>query len=248
MTLEARRLSCGFRTATVEGLNWTARPGERWAVVGPNGAGKTTLLRTLAGLLPPLAGEIWLGEEPLTGLGAVERARRVAYMAQEEPVAFPFPVERSVALGRHAATGTFRDGPGDADRVRAAMAATDVVHLAGRPLDRLSGGERARSRLARVVAQDAPVWILDEPTGSLDPRHALAAARLLAARPGLVVAAVHDLALAARFATHVLVVAEGRASGGPAGEILRSNALERAFGVGYDRFERADGTVLVSAR
>lgn len=224
----------------------TLAVGPGWtSVVGPNGAGKSTLLRALGGLLRPTAGRVTLDGAPLEALAARARARRVAWLDQDAGTALSAgaaagaeaTVRETVALGRLPATGLFgAPAPDDAARVERALADVDALALAERPLGALSGGERRRVLLARALAVDAPVLLLDEPTAHLDPPHQARVARLLRreARAGVAVASVvHDLPLALA-ADRVAVVAEGRvvAVGAPADPVLR-DALVAAFGGGF---------------
>ena len=142
------------------------------ALVGPNGAGKTTLLRALAGLVPS-TGSIEIGGDHLSSLALRERAKRFGYLPQGHVVHWPLPAKDVVALGRfpHGATDPARLSPRDEDAVMHAMRATNVVEFAERPVTQLSGGERSRVALARVLAVEAPVVLADEPTASLDPRY-----------------------------------------------------------------------------
>ena len=183
------------------------------ALVGPNGAGKTTLLRALAGLLPS-DGAIHIGGDALSSLPLRERAKRFAYLPQGHIVHWPLPARDIVALGRypHGATDPARLSPKDTEAVLRAMQATDVWNSRERRVTELSGGERSRVALARVLAVEAPVILADEPTASLDPRHQIDVMKNLrtAADGGvLVIVVTHDLGLAARFADHVLVLSRG---------------------------------------
>ena len=192
------------------------------ALVGPNGAGKTTLLRALAGLIPS-DGEIQIGGEALSSLSLRERAKRFGYLPQGHVVHWPLPARDIVALGRypHGATDPARLSPRDAEAVLRAMQAVDVMEFSERRVTELSGGERSRVALARVLAVEAPVILADEPTASLDPRHQIDVMKNLRATADsgvLVIVVTHDLGLAARFADHVLVLREGRlvSQGAPA--------------------------------
>ncbi len=216
------------------------------ALVGPNGAGKTTLLRALAGLLPS-DGAVHVGGAALSSLSLRDRARRFAYLPQGHVVHWPLPVRDIVALGRypHGATDPARMSAGDSEAVLRAMRATDVVGFSDRRVTELSGGERSRVALARVLAVEAPVILADEPTASLDPRYQLDVMKSLrgAADQGvLVIVVTHDLGLAARFANHLLVLSEGRlvAQGAPAAA-LSEQVLADVFRISAFRaeFERA---------
>jgi iron complex transport system ATP-binding protein len=218
------------------GADLVLRPGEMVAVVGPNGAGKTTWLRALAGILPLDGGEVRAGGAPLPTLSRRELARRLAFLPQETWTEFGITVADAVAMGRFAHLGALRP-PGDADRraVRDAMERADVASLAARPLTQLSAGERRRVHLARAIAQEASILVLDEPTTALDVGHACQVMDLLAAlaRGGAaVVLSLHDLVLAMRGPTRALLLDGGRvAAEGPPVEVLTSPAAQRAFGM-----------------
>jgi iron complex transport system ATP-binding protein len=203
------------RTAIVKGASLTLRPGQFTALVGPNGAGKTTLVRALAGVLPA-DGEIRLDGKPLSDYSPRERAKHIAYLPQGNTFHWPMPVEQIVALGRYPHGDPFSP-PTEADReaLAQALAVTGTQALAHRPVTHLSGGEKARVALARALATKAKILLADEPTMSLDPRHQLMVMELLhdqAHRGGAVLAVVHDLALAARYADRVIVIQNGQIS------------------------------------
>ena len=232
--------------AVLNDISLSLVSGHLVALVGPNGAGKTTLLRALAGLLPS-DGAIHVGGAALASLSLRERARRFAYLPQGHIVHWPLPARDIVALGRypHGATDPARLSAKDRDAVLRAMRATDVVEFSDRRVTELSGGERSRVALARVLAVEAPVILADEPTASLDPRYQLDVMKTLraAADQGvLVIVVTHDLGLAARFADTVLVLKEGRlvAQGAPAAA-LSEQVMADVFRISAFRaeFERA---------
>jgi iron complex transport system ATP-binding protein len=220
------------------------------ALVGPNGAGKTTLLRALAGLAPS-QGDIHVVGKALASLRLSERARRFAYLPQGHVVHWPLPARDIVALGRypHGATDPARLTPKDAEAVQRAMQATDVVGFGDRRVTELSGGERSRVALARVLAVEAPVMLADEPTASLDPRYQIDVMTNLrnAADGGmLVIVVTHDLGLAARFADTVLVLSEGRlVSTGVPAEALSEKVMNDVFRISAYRAEHQREAVIV---
>jgi iron complex transport system ATP-binding protein len=220
------------------------------ALVGPNGAGKTTLLRALAGLVPS-DGAIQVGGDALSSLRLSERARRFAYLPQGHIVHWPLPARDIVALGRypHGATDPARLTLRDTEAVLRAMQATDVVEFSARRVTELSGGERSRVALARVLAVEAPVILADEPTASLDPRHQIDVMKNLrsaADKGALVMVVTHDLGLAARFADTILVLSEGRlVSQGAPREALSEQVMGEVFRISAYRAEYQLEAVIV---
>jgi iron complex transport system ATP-binding protein len=210
--------------------------GEILGVIGPNSAGKTTLIRLVTRLLSPQAGDIRVAGQPLGQLSAWDLARAVAVVPQDIPAALRFTVEELVLMGRypHAPTRFFESA---ADRAvaRSAMAATGVLELAVLPIETLGGGERQRAMLARALAQEPDLLVLDEPTAHLDLRHQVACAALLERlnreRGTSIVLVSHDLSLAAQLCDRLLLLAEGRIArlGAPA-EVLDEALLRAVYG------------------
>jgi iron complex transport system ATP-binding protein len=220
------------------------------ALVGPNGAGKTTLLRALAGLVAS-EGAIHVGGAALSSLSLRERARRFAYLPQGHIVHWPLAARDIVALGRypHGATDPARLTPKDTEAVLRAMQATDTIEFSARRVTELSGGERSRVALARVLAVEAPVILADEPTASLDPRHqfdVMKSLRAAADKGVLVIVVTHDLGLAARFADTVLVLSQGRlVSQGAPIEALSEQIMGDVFRISAYRAEYQREAVIV---
>jgi iron complex transport system ATP-binding protein len=250
MRVEARGLVVRLRGREVlRGLDFVARPGELTAVIGPNGAGKTTLLRALGGLIPSAAGAALLDGLGIGALDPKELAQRLAYLPQDRIVHWALAVRAVVALGRlpHRSVGA-GESPADKAAIDAALAATDVAHLAGRPVPELSGGERARVLIARALAQEPRALLADEPVAGLDPAHQLTLFRHLAALAAAgrtVVLALHDLSLAARFCHSIALVHQGRTiAAGPPEQVLTPEHLAAAYGI-TARYRSLDGVPVV---
>ncbi|MEV7086766.1 heme ABC transporter ATP-binding protein [Streptomyces sp. NPDC093085] len=218
--------------AVLSGIDLVARAGEVVALVGPNGAGKSTLLAALAADLPAEQGTVRIDGRPAPAWSPPELALRRAVLPQAATLSFPFPVGEVVRMGRAPWAGTAREDEDDA-AVAAAMAATEVTAFAARPFSALSGGERARVALARVLAQRAPLLLLDEPTAALDLRHQELVLRICRERAeagDAVVVVLHDLGLAAAYADRTAVLHDGRiAAEGPPREVFRDELLSRVY-------------------
>jgi iron complex transport system ATP-binding protein len=214
-------------------------PGELLVVVGPNGSGKTTLLRILSGVLQARSGEVFVGDRPLTQLSRREIARAVAVVPQEIHVPFPFRVEEMVAMGRAPLLGPLgREGARDREATRGALSALGLSALAERVFPTVSGGEKQRVLLARALAQQSPLMLLDEPTAHMDLGHRLHTFEWLrdwiSGRPAArgVLLVTHDLILAARFADAIILLDRGRvvAQGTPR-TVLTRDHIASVYGV-----------------
>ncbi len=220
----------------LHGVSLEARRGELLGLIGPNGAGKSTLLRCISGLLHRASGDVSIDGASIDALTPSLMARKVAYVSQGAPNTFGFTALEVVMMGRYARMGRFAvEGASDRRKAQEAMARTETEQFANRIVSTLSGGERQRVFLARAIAQEAPILILDEPTANLDVQHQLKVLELVS---GLVregkaaIAAVHDLPLAARFCHRLVLVHKGRilAEGMPEA-VLTPASIESAFGV-----------------
>jgi iron complex transport system ATP-binding protein len=235
--LEARQLSVDRgRRSVLRGVDLALRPGDGLALVGPNAAGKSTLVRALAGLLPPARGEVLLQGRPLASWPRAAVARRVAFVAAQDEAPDRIAVEDRVALGRYPHRGALAPLTAeDRAAVARALRQTEIEHLARRPLGTLSAGERQRAALARGLAQEPAVLLLDEPATHLDVRHQLHLFRVLddVRRCGVaVLAVIHDLPRAAAWAQRMALLDEkGIAAEGTPAQVLESEAAARAFGV-----------------
>jgi iron complex transport system ATP-binding protein len=239
MSLRVANLSlrvAGFEL--LRGVDMVVPSGQVTVVVGPNGAGKSSLLKVLCGELLPSAGSVLLNDAPLASWSDHQRARQLAVLPQQLALAFPFSAQEVVGLGRipHA-SGARRD----AEIVAAALKRLDASYLQRRPYTAMSGGEKQRVQLARVIAQiwepadGARTLLLDEPTSAFDLQHqqmTLALARQLAGQGVGVLMVVHDLNLAASVADQLIVMKDGTiaASGSPA-EVLTERLIDEVFKV-----------------
>jgi iron complex transport system ATP-binding protein len=247
LSIENVGVSLGGRPV-LAGIDLSLQAGELVAMVGPNGAGKTTLLRAMAGLVAA-TGRLTLDGTELRLLSPAERARRIAYLPQGHVFHWPMPVADIVALGRLPRGAGADLSAADRAAVAGAMAATGIDAYADRPVTTLSGGERARVALARVLATEAAIILADEPTASLDPRYQLIVLGILkrhAEAGGTVLAVLHDLGLAAREADRLIVLDRGRivAEGQPR-EVLTRARLAETFGVDAEIAMVGDALVVV---
>ncbi len=208
--------------------------GEILGLIGPNGSGKSTLIRMLSGVLTPTAGRIELAGRPMREIGARERARAIAVVPQETSVEMPFTVMEAVLMGRSPHLGGFAfEGDTDVAAARRAMERTGVEHLARRSLHQLSGGERQRVILARALAQEARVLLLDEPGAFLDLRHAVELYDLLQElrdEGRAILTVLHDLNLAALYCDRIGLMKDGRLVrfGTPA-EVITYTAITEVY-------------------
>jgi len=220
----------GSSRLALAGVSLSVRPGEIVAILGPNGAGKSSMLRVAAGLLAPAVGAVRAYGRDLHSLERTEAARLIAVVSQTEMPARGFSVREVVAMGRAPHQGRWmRESKSDGFAVERALERCDLVALAHRSVERLSGGEQRRVAIARAIAQEPKVLLFDEPTAFFDVRHRLELGALIAnltSRERIAtVVAMHDLDEAARLATRVLLLREGRtiAVGSPRVVMTASN-------------------------
>lgn len=232
----------------LSGVSLEVSPGRLLALVGPNGAGKSTLLALMCGDLRLSGGEVRIDDRPLGQWSASDLARVRSVLLQSNDVSFSFTSREVVEMGRNPWTGR-PEADEDEEAVTEAMRTADVVHLADRPYSSLSGGERARVSLARVLAQRTPVVLLDEPTAALDLRHqeeVMSVARSLAREGRAVIVVLHDLSLAAAYADEIAVIAEGTLGAiGPPAEVLTTEMVRSVYGVDTHLLESPDGHRIV---
>lgn len=237
-------------TPILTGVTLTVRPGELVALVGPNGAGKSTLLGVSAGDISASSGHVALFGSPLSSYAPKEAARRRSVLLQEQRIAFGFRVRRVVEMGRTPWYRTDEEARDD-EAVSAAIDQVDIAHLVDRVYPTLSGGEKARTSLARIIAQETRLVLLDEPTASLDiahQEHVLAIVRALADHGCAVVVVLHDLALAA-LADRVCLLDRGRiVADGPPDDVITPELVSRVYNHPVDVIKHRGSLVVVPRR
>jgi len=250
VTLEARDITVerGGRQI-LRAVNLRVEPGRFTALIGPNGSGKSTLLKALAGLWPVSSGEVLFGAQPLQNLKRREIAKRIAFVPQDTRIDFAFTVDEIVGMGRHPHRGRFApETSADREAIAAALKRCDVEDLRQRAANTLSGGERQRVLIARSLAAQPEVVLLDEPTASLDIEHAIEILDLCRelARDGHAVAvAIHDLNAVARYADVAALIDHGNLiKVGATEEVLSPSAFNEVFGVQAEVLTVPDGSKL----
>ncbi|HEX2485934.1 MAG TPA: ABC transporter ATP-binding protein [Myxococcota bacterium] len=251
LALEGIELSLGGRPV-LRGASLDVAPGELLGLVGRNGAGKSSLLRVASGVLRPDAGRVRVGADPLEALSRREVARRVAVVAQDSEIAFAFSAGELALMGRSPHLGLLGfETARDRAIAHAALARLGIDAFAERSVLELSGGERQLVLVARALAQEAPILLLDEPTAHLDLPHqlrVLGIARELAREGRAVLAVSHDLSLLARYCDRLALLSDGRIETGPAEQLLRPDLLRAAFGVEVDLLRGPSGALVVVPR
>lgn len=236
MTLSASHISLKLHRRLILddiSVNWNAG---LIGLVGPNGAGKSSFLRVLAGLWRASSGDVQLNGRDIHAISAQARATALSLLPSERDISWPLPVGDVVALGRHPHRGAFAEWTeADQAAVETAVTAVDAHHLLDRPISELSNGERARVLLARALAVDAPVLLVDEAIAALDPAHQLQVMEVLsseAKKDRLVVAVLHDLGLARRFCDQIVMMNSGQIHAqGAAEDVLRAEHLRTVYGI-----------------
>ncbi len=244
--LKARDISFGYgrrRAASpnvLHDVSLDVNGGSIVGLLGPNGSGKTTLLRVLAGILPPLTGQVLIDDRPIERLPRRELARRIAVVPQETHSTFDFSVMDIVLMGRYPHLGAFElEHADDQEIARAALAATGTATLEARPFSSLSGGEKQRVVIASALAQASDMLLLDEPTAALDLAYQFEIAALLrrlnAERGATMIVSTHDLNLAAAVCDRIVMLKAGRViAQGPTESTLTADSIRRLYDVEAD--------------
>ncbi|WP_428406908.1 ABC transporter ATP-binding protein [Hyphococcus sp.] len=234
--LSVENVSCRMgEKSLLENASLAVGAGDFVGLIGPNGAGKSTLLRIAANLQKPSTGRVLLGGTLTNSLSPAERARRLSYLPQAREIAWTLTAREIVALGRFAWGAPLRENAEDAAAVARAMDETGADAFADRLAHTLSGGELARVHLARLLASETPIIIADEPVSALDPAHQFSVMKLLRAKAEegrTVIAALHELPLAARFCTRIVALHKGEvAADGKPADVLHDDLMREIFGV-----------------
>lgn len=229
-------LRCGYpERQVIRGISFQVEPGEFVGILGPNGSGKTTLVLALSGVLPIQNGHIEILESPLEQLKSVERAKRMAAVAQDAALHFPFSCREVVRMGRYPHQKRWQaETVYDAEKVEWALEITDSQKLADRLITAISGGEKQRIMMARALAQETPILLLDESTSAMDIHRKLQIFRILEElnqKHGVTILTVlHDINLAALFCRRMIFLKGGRVvADGPPESVLTSETLETVY-------------------
>ncbi len=248
MNISINHVSAGYgKKQVLKDVSVSFESGKLTGIIGPNGCGKSTLLKCIYRVIPLWRGEISVGEKSISSMSYKESAKRTAVLSQHHGAGFDFTVEEVVLLGRTPYKGiTEGNSWEDKEIARRAMAETGVLPMAERHFSMLSGGEQQRAMLARALTQETPCLILDEPTNHLDITYQLQIMNLVSSQHLTVVAAIHDLNIAAMYCDRLVAMKDGeiRAVGTPK-EILTPERIWELYHVNAEVFPRKDGRVAV---
>ncbi len=248
MNISINHVSAGYgKKQVLKDVSISFESGKLTGIIGPNGCGKSTLLKCIYRVLPLWRGEISVGEKSISSMSYKESAKRTAVLSQHHGAGFDFTVEEVVLLGRTPYKGiTEGNSLEDKEIARRAMAETGVLSMSERHFSMLSGGEQQRAMLARALTQETPCLILDEPTNHLDITYQLQIMNLVSSQHLTVVAAIHDLNIAAMYCDKLVAMKDGeiRAVGTPK-EILTPERIWELYHVNAEVFPRKDGRVAV---
>ncbi|WP_108650477.1 ABC transporter ATP-binding protein [Dongshaea marina] len=251
MDLRVERLEYsypGSGIAIFEGLSLTIPKAQIFSILGPNGVGKSTLLRTLAGLLKPNSGLIWLGEQSLLDLSPAQRARKIAFVSQSEAPAFSFSVLDVVLTGYAAKLGfSGRPGNVEQDGAMAALSSLGIEGMAAQSYARLSGGQQQLVRIARAMVQQCPVILLDEPTAHLDLAYQLQVLKALLKlrdQGHTVVMTTHSPDHAHFCGGHVLMLGREQQQQGSTSELIHADVLRQIYQIELEVFQSPRGSLV----
>lgn len=249
-SLSTKHLDCGYPERSVlRNVTLKFAQGTATAILGPNGSGKSTFLKTLAGELAPVAGQVLIGDAVLSSLSVRDIALNLSVVPQHEHIPFRFTAREVVTMARYVRSDGIFDSVEDRTATEEAMRYTDCLHLAERPITELSGGERQRVLLARALAQDTEIVVLDEPTTHLDIAHQMDLCRIVREMVGdgkTVVAAMHDLNLIGHFAERAVLLGDGAVAMLDETEaVLSSQILDGVYNVTFRRVKDGGRTIIL---
>jgi len=253
MRLKADKIEFYYNARKIlDKISFEAREGEFIGLIGPNGSGKTTLLRIINKILEPKAGSVYLDCKKLSEMDWKEIARELACVPQETQLDFNFKVFDIVMMGRYPYLGRFSlEGEEDEEKVRYWMRLTNTLHLADRSIKEISGGERQRVLIARALAQEPKILLLDEPTANLDICYQIEIMNMLkrlVREIGLIIICViHDLTLAARYSDRIILLKNGRiVEMGRPWEVLTEENIRKVFNVeARIEYDRRSGSLII---
>ncbi len=239
--IEFDKVSFGYEQVPIlKDLTLSVQTNLFWAIIGPNGSGKSTFLNLLSGQIKPQHGTVCVDQQVITAMNTAQRAQKISLVRQEFIPVFGYSVFQMVMMARYARQSRrLFENAADRKAVRAALEATDTLNFAERPLDHLSGGERQRVFIARALAQETPILLLDEPTSHLDLKHQIKIFDLLkqmqTQQGKTILLVTHDINLAVQYCDRVLLLGSDEAFfQGPPEQVLDSGRIESIFGVqGY---------------
>jgi len=236
MSLKVSKLNVAVDNVTLlKDINVEFQAGSLTGIIGPNGAGKSTLLRVLAGLQKKQSGDVLLDNIPIDEIAKKSRAQKISYLPQTPECHWPLTVERVVSLGRFPYQTTNKLSSDDIKAIDDACRKADITHLIGRPINQLSGGEKARVMLARALATQADILLADEPIASLDPRHQLEIMTLLQSLASVgktVILVLHELHFAIRYCDRLVLLDKGiKVSNGEPSSVLSTENLQNTYAI-----------------
>ena len=235
--IEVENLQFGYKEKIIDDISFKIEEGKFVSLIGPNGSGKSTIIKLLSHLYPPWKGKILIGNEDINSLSKKELARKVSLVPQNTLIDYEFTVEDIVLMGRYPYKKRFEKyDEKDYEIVHEALKATNTLHLKDKYITEISGGERQRVIIAKALAQETPIILLDEPTSHLDINHQMEILNLLRRlnkeKKTTIIIAIHDINLASRYSDEIIIIGSGKIidNGIPEKVITKEN-MEKVYGI-----------------